>query len=103
MSLETIGGNLFTRHPKNINHAHKDSHNLLSVIIILGTNVHGGEIVFNDGDNMNNIGKIEHVLKHPHGRCVVGPFDKILHEDFIFTVHRDVLYLSSTNQYLFTL
>ena len=42
-SLETIGGNLFTRHPKNLNHVHKDSNDLLSVIIIFGTNVHSGD------------------------------------------------------------
>ena len=44
-SLATTGGNLFTRHPKNLNHVQKDSNNLLSVIIILGTNVHGEETV----------------------------------------------------------
>ena len=38
-SLVTIVDNSFTRHPKDLN----DS---LSVIIILGTNVHGGETVF---------------------------------------------------------
>ena len=90
-SLETIGGNLFIRHPNILNHVHKDSNDLLSVIIILGTNVHGGEIVFNDGDNMNNIGKMAHVLKHPHGRCVVGPFDKNLHGGSIWTGHRDFI------------
>ena len=41
-SLATIGGNLFTRHPKNLNCVHKESNNLMSVIIILVTNVHGG-------------------------------------------------------------
>ena len=45
-SLSTIGGNLSTRNPKNINHVHKYSNNLLSAIIILGTNVHGGETSF---------------------------------------------------------
>ena len=40
-SLATIGGKLFTRHPKNLNHVQKYSNDLLSVIIILGTNVHG--------------------------------------------------------------
>ena len=45
-SWATIGGNLYTRHPENLNHAHKDSKDLLSVIIILGTDVHGGETVF---------------------------------------------------------
>ena len=45
-SLVTIGGDLFTRHPKNINHVHKDTNDLLSVILILGTDVCGGETVF---------------------------------------------------------
>ena len=35
-SLANIGGNLYTRHANNINHVHKDSKDLLSVIIILG-------------------------------------------------------------------
>ena len=63
-SLATIGGNLYTRHPKNLNHVHKDSKDLLLVIIILGTDVNGGETVFYDGENMNDIGKRAHVLKH---------------------------------------
>ena len=71
-----IGGNLFTRHTKNPNCVHKDSNDLLSVIIILGTNVHGGKTVFYEGVNMNDIVKRSHVLKHSHGRCVVGAFDK---------------------------
>ena len=37
-SLATIGGNLFTRHTNNLNRLHKDSNDLLSVIIILGEN-----------------------------------------------------------------
>ena len=74
-SLGTIGGNLFTRYLKNINHVHKDSNDILSVIIILGTYVHGGETVFNDGERMNYIGKRAHFLKHSHGRFVVGCFD----------------------------
>ena len=90
-SLENIGVNLLTRHPKNLNHVHKDSNNLLSVIIILGKHFHGGETVFYDGEDMNEIGKIAHVMKHSHGRCVVGPFDKILHEGSIWTGHRAVL------------
>ena len=28
-SLTNIGGNLYTRHPKNLNHVHKDSKYLL--------------------------------------------------------------------------
>ena len=56
-SLATVGGNLFIIHLKNSNHVHKDSNNLLSVIIFLGKNINGDETVFNDGDNMNDIGK----------------------------------------------
>ena len=44
-SLESIGGNLYTRHANNLNHLHKESQDLLSVIIIFGTNVNGGETV----------------------------------------------------------
>ena len=89
--LETIGDNLFTIHPKNINNSHKDSNYIMSVIIILGTNAHGGEIVFYDGKKINDIGKRAHVLKHSHGRCVVGAFDKISHEGSIWTFQRAVL------------
>ena len=46
---------------------------------------------FYDGENMNEIGKIAHVLKHSRGRCVIGAFDKILHEGSIWNGHRDVL------------
>ena len=91
MSLEIIGGNLFTRNPNNPNHVHKESNSLLLLIIILGTNVHGGETVFYDGLNMNDIGKIAHVLKHLHKRCLVVPLDKISPEGYIWTGHRDVL------------
>ena len=76
-SLATIGGNLFPRHAKNLNHVHKDSEDLLLVIILLGTDVNGGETVFYDGENMNDIGKRAHVLKNSHGRCVIGSFDKM--------------------------
>ena len=91
-SLATIGGNLLTRHLKNPNHVHRESNDLLSVIIILGANVHGGEIVLNDGDNLNDIGKRAHLLNNSHGRFVVDPFDKLLHEGSICNFHRSVLY-----------
>ena len=62
-SLATIGENLFTRHPKNINLVHKDSNDLLSVIITLGTYVNVVETVFYS-INMKDIGHREHVLNH---------------------------------------
>ena len=48
-SLATVGGNLYTRHVKNLNHVHKDSKYILLVIIILEIDVNGGEKVFYDG------------------------------------------------------
>ena len=76
--MATIGGNLFKTNLKNPDYLHKDSNYLLSVIIILGTDVRGGKTVFNCGKNMNDIRKRAHILKHSRGRCVVGAFDKIL-------------------------
>ena len=61
------------------------------MITIPETDVNGGETVFYDGENMNDIGKIAHVLKHSHGRCVIGTFYKILHEGSIWTGHGAVL------------
>ena len=40
---------------------------------------------------MNDIGKRAHVLKHSHGWCVIGSFNRSLHEGSIWTSHRDVL------------
>ena len=92
-SLATIGGNLFTIHPKNHNHVQKDVNDLLSVIIILVPNVHDGETVFYDGVNMSDIEKRAHILKHSNGRFVVGAFYIILYEVYIWTVHRSIISL----------
>ena len=51
MSLSAVGGNLFSRHPQNMNHVNKDINELLSVVFMLGTNVNGGETVFKWNDN----------------------------------------------------
>ena len=45
-SLANIGVNLYTRHPETINHIHKEVNDIMSVVIILGTDVRGGETVF---------------------------------------------------------
>ena len=57
------------------------------MIIILVTDVNGGKTAFYDGDNMNDIGKRAHVLKHSHGRCVIGASDNFFHEGYIWTGH----------------
>ena len=35
-SMAIIGGKLYRNHPKNLNHVHKDTKDLVSVIITLG-------------------------------------------------------------------
>ena len=50
------------------------------------------KLFFNGGVNMNDIIKRTHVLKHSHGKWVVGAFDKILLEVSICTGRRAVLY-----------
>ena len=47
---------------------------------------------FYDRDNMKDIGKRAHVLNHLNGMCVIVPFGKILHEDYIWNGNRTVLY-----------
>ena len=89
--MAAIRVNLYTRYAKNINHINKDSKDLLSVIVILGTNANSGETVFYDEYNMNDIGKRAQVLKHSHRRCVIGSFAKNLHEGSIWTDNRAVL------------
>ena len=91
MSCANIGVNLYTRHPKNLNHVNKYSKDLLSVIIILGTYINGGETVFYDRENINDIGKRAHVMKHSYGRCVIVNCDKTLHEVSICTGYRAVI------------
>ena len=47
---------------------------------------------FFNGMTMNDIGKRAHVIKHSHGRCVVGAFNKILHEGYFWNGHRALIY-----------
>ena len=44
--LADIGGNVFSRHPKNLNRVHKDSKDTISVVITLRTDANGGETIF---------------------------------------------------------
>ena len=89
--MATIVGTLYTSQKNNLNHIHRDSKDLLSVIIILVTDVNGGETVFNDGENMNDIGKRAHLMNHSHVKCVINASDKTLHEGSIWTGRISVL------------
>ena len=45
-SMAVIGGKLYRNQPKNLNHVHKDTKYLVSVIITLGKYIIGGDNVF---------------------------------------------------------
>ena len=48
-SMAVIGGRIYSNHPKNLNHVHTDSRDMVSIIITMGTNISGGDTVFYDG------------------------------------------------------
>ena len=56
-SMAAIGGKLYHNHPKNLNHMHKDTKDLVSVIITLGKNIIGGDTVLYDGVWVLNLSK----------------------------------------------
>ena len=60
----------------NIFSNHKDSKDLVSVIIPLGGNISGRDTVFYDVVKTSDLGNIAHALQHLHGRMVFGPFEK---------------------------
>ena len=71
-----IGGRLYSNHHKNLNHVHKESKYLVSVIITLGVNISGGDTMFYDGVKTSDLGSRSHVIKHLHGRMVFGQCEK---------------------------
>ena len=73
--MAVIGGRIFSNHPKNLNHVHKDSKDLVYVIITLGGSISGGNIVFYDGFKTSDLWSRSHVLNNLHGRMIFGPFD----------------------------
>ena len=90
-SMAVIGGKLYRNHPKNLNHIHKDTKDLVSVIITLGKNIIGGDTVFYDGVKTCDFGNRAHILKHSHGRMVFGPFEKVFHEGTMWSRYRSVI------------
>ena len=61
--MAVIGGKLYSNHHKNISHVHKESKDLVSVIINLGKNISGGDTVFYDGVKTSDLGSRAHILK----------------------------------------
>ena len=75
-SMDVIVGKLFSNHPKNLNHVHRDSKAFVSVIITVGKYIRGGDNVFYDGMKMSDLCSIAHVLKHLHGIMIFVSFGK---------------------------
>ena len=90
-SMAVIGGKLYSNHHKNMNHVHKDSKYLVSVIITLGKNISGGDNVFYDGVKTSDLGSRAHILKHLYEIMIFGPFEKVFHEGTLWSVYRDVI------------
>ena len=59
--MAIIGEKLFRNHPKNLNHVHRDSKDLLFVIITLGENIREGDTMFYDGVKTSDLGSRAHV------------------------------------------
>ena len=76
--MAVIGGKLYSNNPKNMNHVHKYTKYLLSIIIYLGTNIRVRGTVFNDRVKTSDSGSRAHGLKHLHGRIIFGPFNFLL-------------------------
>ena len=55
------------------------------------TGVYGGETVFFNVMTIKYVGKIENILKHSHGRCVVDALDKNLHQGYIWIGYKSVI------------
>ena len=56
---------------QEINHVHKDTNDLLSIIITLGTNIRRGKTVFYEEVKLSDLGDIAYVEKHLHGRIIL--------------------------------
>ena len=68
--MAVIGGKIYRNHPKNMNHVHKNTKYLVSVIITLGIDISGGDTVFYDGVKTSDLESRVHILKHLHGRMI---------------------------------
>ena len=71
-----IGDKLYSSHPKTLNHVHKESKDLVSVMINLGGDISEGDTMFYDGVKTSDLGSRAHVLKHLHGIMIFGQFEK---------------------------
>ena len=91
MSISNIGGKIYSNNPKNMNNVDKCIKEYVSVIITMETNKSVGDMMFYDGVKHAALVKRAHVLKHLHGRIIMGPFEICFHEGYLCRVHRAVI------------
>ena len=90
-SVAILGGKLHRSNPTNRNYVNKESNGLLSDIITLGTHVHGGDTILNGLICVYDLGQRAHVPKNLHGRCIVGPFERVFHEISLWRRNRAIV------------
>ena len=90
MSIAVIGGKLYINKPKNMNHVHKSSKDLVFVMINLGTNISGGDTLFYGRVKQKDFGKRAHVLKQILSRIIMGTIEIRFYEVCLWRVHRTV-------------
>ena len=100
MSIAVLGGKLYINHLKSMNSVNKDIKDLVSVIIALVTNISRRGHSFYDGVIHTGVGKIDHFLKHLHGRIIMGTFEIFLHEGYLWRGHKEVIYFIPTKTYV---
>ena len=98
--IPIIGVKLYSNHPKNINHVHKYSKDLLSIILPLGNVFSGGDTVFYGGVIYSDLVKKYHAINILHGRCVVGAFETYFHKITLWRIQRAVS-ISILHKYIF--
>ena len=86
-----------------MNHVHKYNKYLVYVIINLGNDIIGGGTVFNDGVKQKDLVKISHVLKHLHGRMILGPFEICFRDSYFWREHSAVISFIVTKQIIVNL
>ena len=96
--MAVIGGKLYSNHPKNMNHVHKDTKDMVSVIITVVKDISRGGSVFYDGLKTSDFGSRAHILKHLHGRIIFGTFEKVFREGTLWSGYRAIIYFILTKK-----
>ena len=96
--MDVIGGKIYSNHPKHMNHVHKYSKDMVSVIITVGKNISGWDTVFYYGVKASDLGSRNYILKPLHVRMICGPIENVFHEGTLWSGYRAVIYFILTKK-----